>query len=57
MILEILLLFRHLNLSSLSEREKKEIVKKLRFVITEVKEIFKYGILKDRYCNKPKLHY
>ena len=54
---KFLLPFGRLNLSYLSEREKKEIVQKSGLKVTEVVEIFEYGKSNDGYWDGPKLHH
>lgn len=57
MVLEFLLSFEHLNLSSLFEEKKKEMVQKSSLKVIKVMKIFEYRKSNNRYWDKPKLHH
>ena len=56
MALEFLLLFGRLNLSSLPEDKKKEVMEKVEITITEAVVLFEYGKANKGYWDGPKLH-
>lgn len=49
MVLDFLLPFSRLNLSSLSFEKEKEIVEKVGLTVTEAAELFEYGKNHERY--------
>ena len=54
---EFLLPFGRLNLSSLSEEKRSEVLEKSGLNVTEAVEIFEYGKSNDGYWDGPKLHH
>ena len=53
---DFLLPFGRLNLSSLSEEKKKEVIDKTGLTVTEAVELFEYGKSNEGYWDGPKLH-
>ncbi len=56
MALEFFFLFGRLNLSSLPEDNKKEMIKKTEITITEAGMLFKYEKANEGYWDRPKLY-
>ena len=55
-VFNFLLLFDRLNLSSLSEKKRKEVIEKTGLTVIEAVELFEYGKLNEGYWDGPKLH-
>ena len=51
-----LLLFGHLNLFSLFERKRKEVMEKIRLTIIKAVKLFEYKKANEGYWNRSKLH-
>ena len=51
-----LLLFGHLNIFSLFEGKRKEVMEKIRLTIIEAVELFEYKKANERYWDRSKFH-
>lgn len=56
-MLKFLLLFRYLNLFSLPEDKKKEVIEKIKITITKAILLFEYKKANKRYWDRSKLYY